>query len=91
MQNQTTLSLKVLLRTFKSHERLGYNMYAVMKDGCVVCPYCVREEYRTILAATRADCRTGWEYYGCDINYEDAHLYCDHCSGQIPPAYGNAQ
>lgn len=54
----------------------GYPVYYVDGENSTVCPKCANE--------------TGEDFGGivaCDVNYEDAHLYCGGCSTRIPSAY----
>lgn len=64
----------------------GYPMFALTGDGAVLCHKCCKTERETIGTTTGND---GWCVVGLDINWEDEHLFCDHCSGQIESAYGN--
>ena len=66
----------------------GYPLYIIMNDGAAIHPDCAREEYRQIAHDTVKGWKsTGWNAAGADINYEDAHLYCDHCNQRIESAY----
>ena len=66
----------------------GYPTYAVTADGAALCHPCLSRERRSILEAiTENDTRSGWFVEALDINWEDAHLYCDHCSDRIESAY----
>jgi hypothetical protein len=63
----------------------GYPRFAVTRDGAVLCNRCCATERATIATTTGDD---GWCITALDINWEDQHLYCDHCSRQIEAAYG---
>lgn len=67
----------------------GYPRFLVMGDGGVICPSCVRKEFRCIAQSAIGGHRDGWNPTAADINWEDSDLYCDHCYGQIPSAYGD--
>jgi hypothetical protein len=63
----------------------GYPKFAVTSDGACLCPSCCKTE-RELIATTTGD--DGWNVIGIDLNFEDDHLFCDHCSGKIESAYG---
>jgi hypothetical protein len=66
----------------------GYPVFLVTSDGAALCPDCVRSELRSIVSAARDnDTRCGWHPAAADINWEEADLYCDHCSNRIESAY----
>jgi hypothetical protein len=66
----------------------GYPRYAVLEDGAALCVKCCTDEYKLILGHTRTpSTRSGWEYAGADINWEDPELHCDHCGNRIESAY----
>ena len=68
----------------------GYPAYFVTNDGGALCPQCVRSERSSIVRATLTPGdHNGWSLEGQDINWEDDHLFCDHCSKQIESAYGD--
>jgi DNA-directed RNA polymerase subunit RPC12/RpoP len=54
----------------------GYPVFYVDADMNILCPDCANknDEYGPKLVAT-------------DANYEDSHLFCDHCSRRIESAY----
>ena len=51
----------------------GYQMFYLDNQNNVLCP----------------DCANASEPIAADINYEDASLFCDDCSQQIPAAYAD--
>ena len=66
----------------------GYPLFLVTSDGAALCIDCGKKEYRSIVWAIRHNVSDGWKVEAADINYEDAELYCDHCSNKIESAYG---
>lgn len=62
----------------------GYPLYYLCEDGGVLCPRCVNTE---LLARTAPKLDKQWHVVAVQVNYEDPHLYCDHCQKQIPAAY----
>lgn len=67
----------------------GYPLYLFTSDGGALCFDCARANLREITEEIRGNYSTGWRVVGCDVNYEDQSLYCDHCSAPIPSAYGD--
>ena len=65
----------------------GYPLYAITSDGAALCPSCVTKERAQIFRSTHEKSRDGWAIEGIDANWEDASLYCDHCSKRIESAY----
>ena len=69
----------------------GYPLFLIMENGGVLCPACIKSEWKQIARNTltyrRGHC-TGWESAGGAINWEDPALFCDHCNAHIPSAYG---
>ena len=63
----------------------GYPRFALTSDGATLCHHCCASERLTLATTTGTD---GWCITALDINWEDQHLYCDHCSKQIEAAYG---
>jgi hypothetical protein len=55
----------------------GYQMFYLDNQNNVLCPDCANADgYDS-------------EPIAADINYEDAWLFCDNCSEQIPAAYAD--
>lgn len=48
-----------------------------------------RENVRQILDSIGTDTNDGWRVRGCDINYEDCALICDHSGKPIAYAYSD--
>ena len=65
-----------------------YPLYFITSDGAALCFGCAEKEFRQVVWDYLGDCSTGWRIVGCDINYEDTSLFCDHCSKKIESAYG---
>lgn len=62
----------------------GYSLALVMTDGAVLCPDCVRSEYRQISHETRHGMSGGWAAAAvdCAANWEESET-CEHCSKLI--------
>ena len=63
----------------------GYPIFYVTRDNEILCPKCTNENIE--LLSDPYDLQ--WYVVGCDINYEDSNLYCDHCGERIESAYGD--
>jgi hypothetical protein len=69
----------------------GYPRYFVCADGGVLSFEAAKAEQRNILEAIRSnDKRSDWRITGCDINWEDSHLECEHTGKRIPSAYADS-
>jgi hypothetical protein len=88
------MNLQEIKRTLRDHPAGyawpgGYPLYWITADGAALAWHVVRDEWREIVAAhLHRDRGCGWYIEACDVNWEDAHLFCDHCGEQIEPAYG---
>lgn len=80
----TSLRLADLLSTSPYTFPGGYPMFAITSDGAALCHKCCKSERRLIGTTTGND---GWCVVALNINYENDHLYCDHCSSNIEAAY----
>jgi DNA-directed RNA polymerase subunit RPC12/RpoP len=69
----------------------GYPVALLMDDTDVLCHDCTRGNYRLILESTRDGFESGWCARGMIVNWEDAALFCAHCSGRIPSAYAEPE
>lgn len=85
---KTTSDFKATLRNGPYAWPGGYPMFLFTSDGGALCFECAKKEARNILWSIRHNMSDGWKVVGCDINYEDTFLYCDHCSEKIESAYG---
>ncbi len=72
----------------------GYAKVMVMSDGECMCAQCVKENYRSILRATRDNDqydRSGWQAYAAQIHWEGAPLQCANCNTDMPSEYGELE
>lgn len=67
----------------------GYPVYYITTDGLAICPACAEANKNEIIRAIVNRDDNGWCATGYDVNWEDDHLYCDHCSKRIESAYGD--
>lgn len=68
----------------------GYPIFYLMEDGGVICPDCANKESE-LIRVSREDHDKQWQIAAADINWEDASLYCDHCSQRIESAYAEPE
>lgn len=68
----------------------GYPIYYLMADGGVICADCANKETELIAQADEYLDKQ-WQIEGKDINWEDASMYCDHCSRRIESAYAEPE
>jgi hypothetical protein len=68
----------------------GYPRYFITADGAALSYAAAKENVNQIREAI-ADGLTysGWRVIGCDVNWEDTELTCDHTNQKIESAYGN--
>ena len=67
----------------------GYSVLAIMSDGDVLCPDCVRENLRIIAESTAGDFRDGWAFAAADVHWEGPSEFCAHCGKELPSEYGD--
>lgn len=74
----------------------GYPLYFAMRDGGALSFDSARSEFRSI-ARAMIDAAGGcypdsqWVPVACEVNWEDAELYCDHSNARIPSAYAEPE
>ncbi len=61
----------------------GYRLYYVTADGGFLCAECANENKDL----TEDPDDPQWFIVGCDVNYEDPDLICDHCGKELSPEY----
>jgi hypothetical protein len=91
MKNYTTQDLKKQLRAGEFAWPGGYPLYFVTDDGAALSFDAVRENIRSVLWSMRHGVNDGWRVIGCDVNWEDPSLYCDHTGARIPSAYAEEE
>lgn len=65
----------------------GYPKFGVFTDGGAVCHVCAKDNFRSILRATKQQLRDGWQFESQRINWEEPHLICGQCGHRIESAY----
>ena len=84
---KNTTQLKATLRAGSSTSLGGYPLYFITSDGGALSFESVRSELSSVLDSIKNDINDGWKVIGCDVNYEDQNLFCDHSNQQIESAY----
>jgi len=65
----------------------GYPRYFLTSDGAALSFKAAADNQQQIIEAIADNDNSGWRVIGCDINWEDAELYCDHIGDRIESAY----
>ena len=86
----TTLQLKTVLRSGAYSWPGCYPLYFITSDGAALSFDSVRANFRSVLWSIKKQVNDGWRVTGCDINYEDGELTCDHSGKRIESAYAEA-
>lgn len=69
----------------------GYPLYFITNDGFALSFAAAKAERRLILEAIVSKNDDQWRVVGMDINWEDAHLYCEHTGERIESAYAEPE
>lgn len=83
----TVADLKATLRAGAYAWPGGYPMYLITSDGAALSFTAARDEFHQIAWSIQHKVNDGWRVVGCDINYEDNDLFCDHTGEPIEAAY----
>lgn len=65
----------------------GYPLVFITHDCEVLSFDSARENARQVCASIREQANDGWRVVGCEVNWEDAELYCAHSGKRIESAY----
>lgn len=87
---ETPAQLRATLRAGAYAWPGGYPLFLLLSDGECLCFKCARREYRQVSRAIREHSRDGWRVVGCDINYNDLHMFCARCGEHMESAYGKS-
>jgi hypothetical protein len=68
----------------------GYPRYFITADGAALSYKAAEDNQTLIIDAIDSNCNDGWQIVGCEINWEDAELYCDHIGDRIESAYADS-
>jgi hypothetical protein len=83
----TTAELKRALRSGKYTWPGAYPLFFITLDGAALSFEAVRENLRSVLWSMKNQVNDGWRVVGCDANWEDGELYCNHSGERIESAY----
>jgi hypothetical protein len=86
---RTVADLKATLRAGEWAWPGGYPLYFVTSDGGALSFDTVKAELFNVIWEIQTETDGGWRVVGCDINYEDGDLVCDHSGDPIESAYGD--
>ena len=68
----------------------GYPRFFITSDGEALSFESAQKNKALIIEAINTDDKSGgWQVIGCDINWEDQHLYCANSNKKIESAYGD--
>ena len=87
IKTYSTKDLKNQLRSGPFAWPGGYPLYFITDDCAALSFDAVSENLRSVLWSIRNEVNDGWRVIGCDVNWEDASLYCDHTGKRIESAY----
>jgi hypothetical protein len=87
MKKYTNQDLKNQLRSGPFAWPGGYPLYFITDDGAALSFNAVRENLRSVIWSIRHGVNDGWRVVGCDVNWEDPKLFCDHTGNRIESAY----
>lgn len=65
----------------------GYPRFFITNEGAALSFKAALAEKALIVEAIKDNDNSGWRVVGCDINWEDDSLYCDHTGEKIESAY----
>ncbi len=83
----TTQDLKQQLRGGDYAWPGGYPLFFITSDGAALSFEAVRENIRSVFDSMRNGIDDGWRVVGCEANWEDPELFCDHTGKRIESAY----
>ena len=83
----TVAQFKATLRAGEYAWPGGYPMYFITSDGAALSFASARSEYRIVIDSIAHGHDDGWRIVGCQINYEDGEMVCDHSGEPIQSAY----
>ena len=91
MKKYTTKDLKAQLRAGEYAWPGGYPLFFITTDGAALSFEATRANLRSVFDSMRNGIDDGWRIVGCDVNWEDASLFCDHTGKRIESAYAEEE
>lgn len=89
MTIQTTTDLKNAIRSGAYAWPGGYPLFFITDDGAALSFDSVKANLRSVLWSIKNKVNDGWRVVGCDANWEDGELTCEHSGKRIESAYCN--
>jgi hypothetical protein len=80
---QTTTDLKSAIRSGAYTFPGGYPLFFITSDGGALSFDSVKSNFRAVLWSIRNNVNDGWRVVGCEANWEDGELTCDHSGNRI--------
>ena len=87
MNIQTTTDLKNAIRSGSYAWPGGYPLFFITDDGAALSFDSVKANLRSVLWSIKNKVNDGWRVVGCDANWENGELTCDHSGERIESAY----
>lgn len=89
-QIDTVAKLKSTLRAGDTAWPGGYPLFFVTSDGAALSFESVLENFRAVVDSIKHNCADGWQVIGCEVNWEQGDLTCEHSGKSIQSAYGES-
>jgi hypothetical protein len=64
-----------------------YPLFLITSDGAALSFESAKANFRSVLWSIKNKVDDGWRVVGCDANWEDGELTCDHSGERIESAY----
>ena len=80
---RSVADLKATIRAGKFTWPGGYPLYFYTSDGAPLSFEAVEENFSSITNSIRSKSNDGWRVIGCEVNYEDENLVCEHTGKKI--------
>ncbi len=87
---ESVSDLKATLRAGQHTSLGGYPLFFILADGATLSFEAARDNFRQVVGDFMTHDKQ-WRPVACEINYEDADLYCDHTGKRIPSAYAEPE
>ena len=87
MNIKTTSDLKNAIRSGAYTFPGCYPLFFITSDGAALSFDSVKKNLRSVLWSIKNEVNDGWRIIGCDANWEDGELTCEHSGERIESAY----
>jgi hypothetical protein len=68
----------------------GYPRYFITSDGAALSFESARHNIDAVIDSIKENLDDGWQIVACDVNWEDADLYCEDTGKRIESAYSES-